>query len=143
MANSHSSTGLVGETPLRSCVTAIAVTAIVCAGPSCRGAGRNKLCSVLLAAGVEVKASGCLGICDGPVAVAPVGDRWEVVRKVDDKRRRSKLASAVVSGQRSKIRGRLVAGSRRKKALRRAFQSSTVATGPGTLELGRTRGMDV
>lgn len=99
------------------------VSAIVCAGPSCRGAGRTKLCTVLLAAGIEVEASGCLGICDGPVAAAAIGDRWEVVRKVDDKRRRSKLVAAVLSGQRRQVRGRLVAGSGRKKALRRALKS--------------------
>ena len=29
--------------------------AIVCAGPSCRGAGRSKLCTVLLEAGLEVR----------------------------------------------------------------------------------------
>jgi hypothetical protein len=81
------------------------------------------LCTVLLEAGLEVEASGCLGVCEGPVAAASIGDRWEVVRKVDDKRRRSKLVAAVVSGQRSKVRGRLVAGSRRKKALRRALKS--------------------
>ena len=118
MANSHRAAGLVDDGPLTN-----SVTAIVCAGPSCRGARRNKLCSVLLAAGLEVEASACLGICEGPVAAAPIGDRWEVIRKVDDKRRRSRLAAAVVSGQRSKVRGRLVDGSRRKKALRRALQS--------------------
>ena len=107
-------------------------TAIVCAGPSCRGAGRTKLCTVLLAAGLEVEASGCLGICEGPVAAAAIGDRWEVIRKVDDKRRRSRLVAAVVSGQRRQVRGRLVAGSRRKKALRRALKSSFSAVGgPG------------
>jgi hypothetical protein len=99
------------------------VTTVVCAGPSCRGPGRTKLCTVLLEAGLEVEASGCLGICEGPVAAAPIGDRWEIIRKVDDKRRRAKLVSAVTSGQRSKVRGRLVAGSRRKKALRRAMKS--------------------
>ena len=97
-----------------------AVTAIVCAGPSCRGPGRTKLCTVLLEAGLEVEASRCLGICEGPVAAAAIGDRWEVIRKVDDKRRRNKLVAAVISGQRGKVRGRLVGGSRRKKALRRA-----------------------
>jgi hypothetical protein len=118
MPNSHSAAGLLEETSLRS-----SVTTIVCAGPSCRGAGRTKLCTVLLEAGLEVEPSGCLGICEGPVAAAPIGDRWEVIRKVDDKRRRSRLVAAVVSGQRSKVRGRLVAGSRRKKALRRALKS--------------------
>lgn len=116
MPNSHSAARVIEE-------TASSVSAIVCAGPSCRGEGRTKLCTVLLEAGLEVEASGCLGVCEGPVAAASIGDRWEVVRKVDDKRRRSKLVAAVVSGQRSKVRGRLVAGSRRKKALRRALKS--------------------
>lgn len=118
MPNSYSAAGLFEPVSLRS-----TVTAVVCAGPSCRGEGRSKLCSLLLEAGLEVEASGCLGICEGPVAAAPIGDRWEVIRKVDDKRRRSKLVKAIVSGQRSKVRGRLVAGSRRKKALRRALRS--------------------
>ena len=107
----------------RSVLPRSTVTAVVCAGPSCRGPGRTKLCTVLLEAGLEVEASRCLGICEGPVAAAPIGDRWEIIRKVDDKRRRAKLVSAVTSGQRSKIRGRLVAGSRRKKALRRVMKS--------------------
>lgn len=119
MPGSYCAAGLFEGVSLRS-----SVTAIVCAGPACRGAGRTKLCSVLLAAGLEVEASGCMGICDGPVAAAPIGDRWEVVRKVNDKRRRSRLVAAVMSGQRAKLRGRLVAGSRRKKALRRALRSS-------------------
>jgi hypothetical protein len=118
MPYSDSAAGLFEESSLRS-----SVTAIVCAGPSCRGAGRTKLCSVLHEAGLEVEASGCLGICDGPVAAAPIGNRWEVIRKVNDKRRRSRLVAAVMSGQRSKLRGRLVAGSRRKKALRRVLKS--------------------
>ena len=99
------------------------IAAVVCAGPSCVGRGRTKLCTVLLAAGLEVGASGCLGICEGPVAAAAIGDRWEVIRKVDDKRRRARLVDAVVSGQRSKIRGRIVGGSRRKRALKRAMKS--------------------
>lgn len=99
------------------------LTAIVCAGPSCKGPGRNKLCTVLLEAGLEVEASSCLGICEGPVAAAPIGDRWEIIRKVDGKRRRTRLVDAVVSGQRDKVRGRLVRGSRRKRALRRAMKS--------------------
>ena len=117
MPNSHSAAGVFEDT-VRS------VSAIVCAGPSCQGSGRTKLCTVLLEAGLEVQASGCLGVCEGPVAAASIGDRWEVVRKVDDKRRRSRLVAAVVSGQRNKVRGRLVSGSRRKKALRRALKSS-------------------
>lgn len=103
--------------------TQLPVTAVVCAGPSCRGPGRTKLCTVLIEAGLEVEASGCLGICEGPVAAAPIGDRWEIIRKVDDKRRRARLVSAVTSGERRQVRGRLVAGSRRKKALRRAMKS--------------------
>lgn len=99
------------------------VAAIVCAGPSCRGPGRTKLCTVLLEAGLEVEASRCLGICEGPVAAAAIGHRWEVIRKVDDKRRRARLVDAVISGQRNKVRGRLVGGSRRKKALKRAMKS--------------------
>jgi hypothetical protein len=99
------------------------VAAVVCAGPSCEGRGRTKLCTVLLAAGLEVGASECLGICEGPVAAAVIGDRWEVIRKVDDKKRRTRLVDAVVSGQPSKIGGRIVGGSRRKKALKRAMRA--------------------
>ena len=98
------------------------VLAFVCSGPSCRGDGRAKLCAVLLDAGLTVESSKCLGICEGPVAVAPIKDRWEVVEKVDGKRQRARLVAAVTLGKPKKVRRSLVKGTRRKKALRRVLK---------------------
>lgn len=96
--------------------------AFVCAGPSCRGDGRAKLCAVLLDAGLMIESSKCLGICEGPVAVAPIKDRWEVVEKLDGNRQRTRLVEAVTLGKPKRVRRSLVKGARRKKALRRVLK---------------------
>jgi len=101
----------------------LAPIAFVCAGPSCRGDGRAKVCAVLLEAGLMVESSKCLGVCEGPVVAAPIGGRWEVVERLDGERPRNRLVKALMSGKPKKVGGRLVRGSRRKKALRRVLKA--------------------
>src|SRR3546814_4735597 len=48
-------------------------------------------------AGVEVLTTGCLGVCKGPVAMLPIGDRWEVVSRVRGKDARARVVDAMRS----------------------------------------------
>lgn len=93
---------------------------LVCRGADCRGASQERLCEALCAAGVEVVVTGCLGVCKGPVAMCPIGDRWEVVSKVKGKDARKRLVEAVTRQRQKAVKKRAVTGSRRKKAIAKA-----------------------
>ena len=90
---------------------------LVCRGSDCRGASQERLCEALCAAGVEVVVTGCLGVCKGPVAMCPIGDRWEVVSKVKGKDARKRLVEAVTRQRQKAVKKRAVTGSRREKAI--------------------------
>ncbi len=90
---------------------------LVCRGSDCRGDSQERLCAALCAAGVEVVITGCLGVCKGPVAMCPIGDRWEVVSKVRGKDDRKRLVEAVTRQRQKAVKKRAVTGPRRKKAV--------------------------
>ncbi|MCK9494243.1 MAG: (2Fe-2S) ferredoxin domain-containing protein [Dehalococcoidia bacterium] len=102
---------------------------LVCRGSDCRGDAQERLCESLCAAGVEVLITGCLGVCKGPVAVIPVGDRWEVVAKVRGKDARRRLLEAITRQRQKVVKSRTVRGSRRRKAI--AKGAGKLARRPG------------
>jgi hypothetical protein len=91
--------------------------ALVCRGSDCRGGAQERLCETLCAAGVEVVITGCLGVCKGPVAMVPIGDRWEVVANVRGKEARKRLVEAVTRQRQKCLKKRALSGPRRKKAI--------------------------
>jgi len=66
---------------------------------------------------VDVVITGCLGVCKGPVAMLPIGGRWEVVAGVRGKDSRKRLVQAVTRQRQKALKKRTVRGSRRDKAI--------------------------
>ena len=89
---------------------------LVCSASHCRGGAQRRLREALCDAGVEVLTTGCLGVCKGPVAMLPIGDRWEVVSRVRGKDARARVVDAMTRQRQKALRKRAVRGSRRRKA---------------------------
>jgi len=66
---------------------------------------------------VDVVITGCLGVCKGPVAMASIGGRWEVVANVKGKDARKRLVLAVTQQRQKVVKKRAVSGSRKKTAI--------------------------
>jgi len=97
--------------------------ALVCHGSHCRGGAQEELCEALRAAGVEVLPSRCLRVCKGPVAMFPVGNRWQVVARIRGGRARRKVVLALTRQRQRGIRKRSVRGGRRRRAIERGTQA--------------------
>lgn len=93
---------------------------LVCRGADCRGAAQERLCETLGDAGVDVVIVGCLGVCQGPVAMCPIGDRWEVVAKVKGEAGRECVLQALCEQRSGGLKERAVKGKRRRKAIAKA-----------------------
>ena len=93
---------------------------LVCRGSDCRGPKQERLCEELCDAGLDVVIVGCLGICKGPVAVCPIGDRWEVVCKVRGKDDRKCVLQALKQQREQAVKKRVVGGKKRRKAIAKA-----------------------
>lgn len=74
----------------------------------------------LCAAGVDVVIVGCLGVCKGPVAMCPIGDRWEVVCKVKRKDDRKCVLQALRQQREKAVKPRAVSGKKRRRAIEKA-----------------------
>ena len=100
--------------------TEVQPCAIVCNGKSCRGPARERLCEALRADGVRVVTSRCLKVCEGPVVVVAIRDRWDVVERVRSKQAQRRVIEALQRQRRAPIKKRLVEGGERRRALDRA-----------------------
>jgi hypothetical protein len=102
-------------------------TVVVCSGSACRrakGDSHQTLCKALLAAGLDVKTSRCLGVCAGPVVAAPIKDRVEILSEVRGSNTIHDLTAAIAEGRAKRIKSRRVTGGRRDQARRRALQAT-------------------
>lgn len=97
-----------------------ALPVLVCRGADCRGAAQERLCESLGKAGVDVVIVGCLGVCQGPVAMCPIGDRWKVVAKVKGEAGRECVLQALCDQRAGGLKARAVKGKRRRKAIAKA-----------------------
>ena len=81
---------------------------------------RERLCEALRADGVRVVTSRCLRVCEGPVVIVAIRDRWHVVERVRSKRAQRRVIEALQRQRRAPIKKRLVEGGERRRALDRA-----------------------
>ncbi|MCA9851768.1 MAG: hypothetical protein KC461_14140 [Dehalococcoidia bacterium] len=100
--------------------TSASLPVLVCRGSDCRGPAQERLCDDLRRAGADVVIVGCLDICKGPVALCPVGDRWEVVAKVRGKDVRKCVLQALAEQRARPLKKRMVRGKKRRKAIAKA-----------------------
>lgn len=97
---------------------------LLCDGPHCRCAARDKLRDALVAGGCTVERSRCLGICKGPVALVLLEGEWVVASRVRGKKARRSLVETVTShGRRAIPKKRRIVGARRKRAIARGMRS--------------------
>lgn len=102
-------------------------TVVVCNGSVCRKSksdGHEDLCKALRAAGYDVRASKCLGVCIGPVVAAPINDRVQIIAEVRGADTIHDLTRAIAEGRMRSLRQRKVKGNKRDKARRKALQAA-------------------
>lgn len=73
--------------------------------------------------GIEVVPTKCLGVCNGPVAVIPLGRKPVVVSEVDSARARTRLQKAIANGDTRMLKRYAVGGGKREKALKRSARA--------------------
>ena len=93
---------------------------LVCEGKDCKEDGARKLSRRLEEEGLMVEAVKCLGVCSGPVIVAPAGGKVRVLQKVRGRKRRDRVAESIAAGGAGDLTSLQPKKPKRKKAIERA-----------------------
>jgi hypothetical protein len=93
--------------------------AFVCEGKDCRrDTAFSSLCEALESAQIRVETVKCLGVCSGPVLVAPVRGKPRVFHKIRGHQRRVRIIDALLSDDHRSVKALTPKKSKRSKAVR-------------------------